>query len=66
MKVRVLFENIDNTWHFSSPDIAGWLGGGVTLTQARKLAVEGVEFCLESKDFVIEEVFDSSLSPLVE
>jgi hypothetical protein len=26
------------------------------------MAYEGVEFCLESKDFIIEEQFDSSVS----
>jgi hypothetical protein len=32
-----------------------------TLAEARVLAAEGVEFCLESTDFTIEEQFDSSI-----
>ena len=33
-----------------------------SLPKLRELIVEGVEFCLESKDFIIEEHFDSSVS----
>ena len=41
------------------------VGGAKTLVEARKLAIEGVEFCLQSKDFIIEEIFDPSASHLI-
>jgi predicted RNase H-like HicB family nuclease len=61
-KIRVIYKKIDKTWHVTSPDLVRWFAGGMTLDEARKMAYEGVEFCLESKDFIIEEQFDSSVS----
>ncbi len=60
-KIRIFYHLLDGSWHFSSPDIERWIGGAKTLAEARVLAAEGVEFCLESTDFTIEEQFDSSI-----
>ena len=65
MKVRVVFHFEEDVWHISSPDIARWIAGAKTLAEARELAKEGVEFCLESKEFTIEEIFDPSASHLL-
>ena len=65
-KIRVVFHFEDSIWHISSPDIERWIAGAKTLAQARELAVEGVEFCLESKEFTIDEIFDSSASYLLD
>lgn len=65
MNVRVVYQFEGDAWHISSPDIQGWVGGAKTLVEARKLAIEGVEFCLESKNFIIEEIFDPSTSYLI-
>mgnify|MGYP002629115145 FL=1 len=65
MNIRVVYQFEGGAWHLSSPDIKRWVGGAKTLTEARKLAIEGVEFCLESKDFIIEEIFDPSASQLL-
>ena len=64
MNIRVVYQFEEGLWHFSSPDIERWIGGAKTLAEAKVLAVEGVEFCLESKEFTIEEIFDPSASYL--
>ncbi len=66
MNIRVVYQFEGGAWHISSPDIERWVGGAKTLTEARKLAIEGVEFCLESKEFTIDEIFDSSASYLLD
>ena len=66
MNIRVVYQFEEGLWHFSSPDIERWIGGAKTLTEAKVLAVEGVEFCLESKEFTIEEIFDPSASYLLD
>jgi predicted RNase H-like HicB family nuclease len=65
VNIRVVYQFEGNAWHLSSPDIQRWVGGAKTLVEARKLAIEGVEFCLQSKDFIIEEIFDPSASHLI-
>jgi len=45
-KIRVIYKKIDKTWHVTSPDLVRWFAGGMTLDEARKMAYEGVEFCL--------------------
>ena len=64
-KIRVIYHFHEGCWHISSPDIERWIAGAKTLAEARELAVEGVEFCLESKEFTIEEIFDPSDSHLL-
>jgi len=66
VNIRVVYQFEGGAWHISSPDIERWVGGAKTLTEARKLAIEGVEFCLESKEFTIDEIFDSSASYLLD
>ena len=66
MSIRVVYQFEEGLWHFSSPDIERWIGGAKTLAEAKVLAVEGVEFCLESKEFTIEEIFDPSASYLLD
>jgi len=66
MKVKVRYENFDGAWFASSDDIAGWSAGAETLAELKQLVFEGVEYCLESKDFIIEELFDQSASDLVD
>jgi predicted RNase H-like HicB family nuclease len=66
MNIRVVYQFEEGLWHFSSPDIERWIGGAKTLAEAKVLAVEGVEFCLESKEFTIEEIFDPSASYLLD
>jgi predicted RNase H-like HicB family nuclease len=65
-KIRIFYHLLDGLWHFSSPDIERWIGGAKTLAEARVLAAEGVEFCLESKEFTIEEIFDPLASYLLD
>jgi len=65
MNIRVVYQFEEGAWHFSSPEIQRWIGGAKTLAEARELAVEGVAYCLESKDFTIEEIFDPSASRLL-
>jgi predicted RNase H-like HicB family nuclease len=65
VNIRVVYQFEGGAWHISSPDIERWIAGAKTLSEARVLAVEGVEFCLESKDFTIEEIFDPSASHLL-
>ena len=65
MNIRLVYQFEGNAWHLSSPDIQRWVGGAKTLVEARKLAIEGVEFCLESKNFIIKEIFDPSTSYLI-
>jgi predicted RNase H-like HicB family nuclease len=60
-KIRIIYQFEGGAWHISSPDIERWIAGAKTLAEARVLAVEGVEFCLESTDFTIEEQFDSPI-----
>jgi predicted RNase H-like HicB family nuclease len=66
VNIRVVYQFEDGLWHFSSPDVERWIGGAKTLAEARVLAAEGVEFCLESTDFTIEEIFDPSASYLLD
>jgi predicted RNase H-like HicB family nuclease len=65
VNIRVVYQFEGGAWHISSPDIQGWVGGAKTLSEAKELATEGVEYFLESKDFMIEEVFDPSDSDLL-
>ena len=65
MNIRVVYQFEGGAWHISSPDIKGWVGGAKNLSEAKELATEGVEYCLESKDFTFEEVFDPSASDLL-
>ena len=62
MKISVLIENDGSCWQATSADLKGWVAWSDSLPKLRELIVEGVEFCLESKDFIIEEQFDSSVS----
>ena len=62
MKISILIENDGPCWQATSVDLKGWVAWSDSLSKLRELIVEGVEFCLESKDFIIEEHFDSSVS----
>jgi hypothetical protein len=59
VKIQVLIENDGNSWQATSKDLANWVAWSDSLTNLRQLIVEGVEYCLESTDFTIEEQFDS-------
>ena len=62
MKILVLIENDGPCWQATSVDLKVWVAWSDSLPKLRELIVEGVEFCLDSKDFIIEEQFDSSVS----
>jgi hypothetical protein len=61
VKIQVLIENDGNSWQATSKDLANWVAWSDSLTNLRQLIVEGVEYCLESTDFTIEEQFDPSI-----
>jgi hypothetical protein len=59
--INVLIENDGNSWQATSKDLTNWVAWSDSLTNLRQLISEGVEYCLESTDFTIEEQFDSSI-----
>ena len=61
MKIQVLIENDGNSWQATSKDLTNLVAWSNSLANLRQLIVEGVEYCLESTDFTIEEQFDSSI-----
>ena len=61
MKIQVLIENDGISWQATSKDLTNWVAWSDSLTNLRQLIIEGVEYCLESTDFTIEEQFDSSI-----
>ena len=66
MKISVLIQQDGSSWQASSAQLKGWVAWSDSLTKLRKLIIEGVEYNLNSKDFIIEELFDQSASDLVD
>lgn len=66
MKISVLIQQDGSSWQASSAQLKGWVAWSDSLTKLRKLIIEGVEYNLNSKDFIIEELFDQSVSDLVD
>ena len=66
MKISVLIEQDGSSWQASSAQLKGWVAWSDSLTKLRELIIEGVEYNLNSKDFIIEELFDQSASDLVD
>jgi len=66
LKISVLIEQDGSSWQASSAQLKGWVAWSDSLTKLRELIIEGVEYNLNSKDFIIEELFDQSASDLVD
>ena len=66
MKISVLIQQDGSSWQASSAQLKGWVAWSDSLTKLRELIIEGVEYNLNSKDFIIEELFDQSASDLVD
>ena len=66
MKISVLIQQDGSAWQASSAQLKGWVAWSDSLTTLRELIIEGVEYNLNSKDFIIEELFDQSASDLVD
>jgi len=66
LKISVLIEQDGSSWQASSAQFKGWVAWSNSLLKLRELIIEGVEYNLNSKDFIIEELFDQSVSDLVD
>ncbi len=66
MKISVLIQQDGSAWQASSAQLKGWVAWSDSLTKLRELIIEGVEYNLNCKDFIIEELFDQSVSDLVD
>jgi predicted RNase H-like HicB family nuclease len=52
--IRILHEEEEGAWGFTSPDIPGLVGGGDSYAEARQMAEEAVRFFLETDDVIVE------------
>lgn len=58
--IRVQYEQDEDTWVATSPDIDRWTAIADTYGEARQLAEEGVRFALERDDVVVEHLVPTS------
>ncbi len=53
-RIRVIYEQDEDTWVATSPEIPGWTAIGDSFEEARELAEEGVRFALEREDVEVQ------------
>lgn len=49
-QIRVIYEQDEDAWVATSPEVAGWTVVADSYEQAHHLAEEGVRFALDRKD----------------
>lgn len=52
-RIRVIYEQDEDTWVASSPEVANWTAVGDSFEEAHRLAEEGVRFTLDRDDVEI-------------
>jgi predicted RNase H-like HicB family nuclease len=52
-RIRVIYEQDEDAWTATSPEVPGWTAVGETYEEAHRLAEEGVRFALDREDVEI-------------
>jgi predicted RNase H-like HicB family nuclease len=54
--VRVQYQQDEDTWVATSPDVDRWIAVADSLPEVRRLAEDGVRFALERDDVTVEHL----------
>jgi predicted RNase H-like HicB family nuclease len=52
--IRVIYEQDEDTWVASSPEVSNWTVVADSYEEAHRLAEEGVRFALDREDVVLK------------
>jgi len=59
LNARVQYQQDEDTWVATSPDIDRWTAIADSFAEVRQLAEDGVRFALERDDVIVEHLVDT-------